>query len=243
LEIEISLDRVSAPSGSRVRAKIQRMATGKVELEFDGRADTGTMPEGAYQLVVNGTTIGDLVLEADGDRIEGEVEFETNPNKPEELPLDVAVIGQIVEVVRDGVVYFSGTIPTPPDGPTGGGDDNGGDDGIEDDLVVTLDKAPNLSSEVEAKVEVRFGIAGIIGLEIEVEKAPLGSYDVIIGGVSRGTLVVAGLPGESEGKLDFDDEANDPDELPLTFNPAGEAIALVLGGEILFSGILPASGI
>ncbi len=239
MEIEITLARVAAPSGSRVRAKLQRLATGKVKLEFDGRADIGTMPEGAYDLVVNGTVIGQLVLTPDGDRIEGEVEFETNPNKPEEIALLIDVIGLPVEVIRDGLVYFSDTLPTPSDPPTGG---DVGDDGIEDNIKITLDKAPGLDSEVKAKVEVQFGIAGIVGLEIEVENAPPGAYDVVIGGISRGTLTVTGQSGDSEGQLHFDDEGNGGNELLLDFNAVGESVALVLAGDVLFSGTLPTSG-
>jgi hypothetical protein len=239
MEIEISLARVAAPNGSRVRAKLQQLATGKVRVEFDGRADMGTMPEGAYDLVVNGTIIGQLMLRPDGDRIEGEVQFETNPNKPDEIALLIDVVGQPVEVIRDGVVYFSDMLPTPADPPLGGDD---GDDGIEDNIKVTLDNAPGLSSEIKAKIEVQFGIAGIVGLEIEVENAPPGGYDVVIGGLSRGILTVEGEIGDSEGQLHFDDEGNGGDELLLDFNAAGQSVALVLDGAVLFSGILPASG-
>jgi hypothetical protein len=69
---------------------------------------------GDYQLVIDGVSRGVLPLESDGEETKGEVEYETHPNDEDELLLDFDVIGLPIEIVRGGVVYFSGIVPTPP---------------------------------------------------------------------------------------------------------------------------------
>lgn len=109
-ELEIGLKAsVDAPAGSRVRAKISKSLSGEIELEFDGR----NLAEGTYDVVVNGTKIGELEMEADKGRTEGEVEFETTPDDTDEIALPFDPSGLPVEIKQGSTVFFSGTIPTP----------------------------------------------------------------------------------------------------------------------------------
>ena len=239
LEVEVALSSTAnAPSGSRVRAKIKRLPSGKIELEFDGR----NLAEGSYDVVINGQTLGQLVMVQDGKRTEGEVEFETNPNKSDELPLPFDPIGLPVEIVKDGTTYFTGTVPDPGTS-TGGGDDDGDDD--DDDngggvpVTVNLTKASGLSSEAEGSIEVKFGTSGVTGLEVEVEEIPAGNYDFSVGGVKRGTLVVSSVKGKLRGKLRYENSPDDDDELLLDFDVAGEAILISQSGNTFFSGTAP----
>jgi hypothetical protein len=109
-ELEIGLTKsVDSPAGSRVRVKISKTLTGEIELEFDGR----NLAEGTYDVVVNGTKIGELEMEKDKDRTEGEVEFETTPDDDDENALPFDPSGLPVEIKQGSTVFFSGTIPTP----------------------------------------------------------------------------------------------------------------------------------
>lgn len=109
-EVEVGLTRSDdAPIGSRVRAKIRRMPSGEIELEFDGR----NLAAGTYDVVVNGTKIGELVMADDDGRTEGEVEFETTPDDEDENALPFDPSGLPVEIKQGSTVFFSGNIPSP----------------------------------------------------------------------------------------------------------------------------------
>jgi hypothetical protein len=65
VEVSISLTATSSiPVGSSVLAEYQKLATGKISLELD--ADD--LPAGTYNVVVNGTVLGPISLNADDDR-------------------------------------------------------------------------------------------------------------------------------------------------------------------------------
>jgi hypothetical protein len=126
VEVETKLSNEGpAPTGSELSVKIQRMAFGETEFEVEGE----DLPVGNYDIVIDGVVRGVLPILQDGDDTEGEVEFETFPDKPEEMLLDFDVIGLPIEIRLNGVVYFSGTVPTPPEGPIGGGSGGSGSSG------------------------------------------------------------------------------------------------------------------
>ncbi len=117
-EVSISLTATSnAPAVSTVLAEYQKLATGKVSLEID--ADD--LPAGTYNVIVNGTVLGPLVLTEDDDDTEGQADFETDPNDVGELPLPFDPAGLPIEITKDGVIYFTGIVPNAP---VGGGDDD-----------------------------------------------------------------------------------------------------------------------
>lgn len=238
LAVEVYLTpTAAAPSGSRSRVEVQRMATGKIELDVDAR----DLAAGSYDVVVDGQVLGQLVMILDDDRTEGEVEFETNANDEDEIELPFDPIGLPIELVRAGVTYYSGTVPTPADAP-GGGDDNGGDGGDGTDFTAELTRAEGLSPEANAAIQLQFGVFGLTDVEVEVEKVPEGSYDFIVGGTQRGTIVVALEDGETKGRLDYDIVPNDPGELLLDFPVAGESITISQGGSVFFTGTAPTGG-
>ena len=110
-EIEAALKPTdSAPVGSRVRVKVKQLPNSEIEFEVDGR----NLAEGDYDVIVNGQVLGQLTMEDDDGRTEGEVEFETTPDADDELPLPFNPIGLPVEIVQGAVTYFTGTVPTPP---------------------------------------------------------------------------------------------------------------------------------
>jgi len=226
-EVQISLNReAAAPSDSRCRVKIQRMATGKIELELDGRR----FPSGAYDVTVDGTLIGQLVMN-DEDEPEGEQEWETNANDEDELPLTIEVIGKPVTVSRGGIVFFSGTVPTPPDGTgtppvvTPGSDD--------------LIPGPAAPAAASGGIEAEFGAAGAISLEIEAEDIPDGDYEIYIGDERRALMTVTA----GHGKVRWDTSPQtDRGELPLDFAAAGLPVSIRQGENVFFTGTVPAAG-
>ncbi len=121
-EVEIRLSAgAAAPDGSRARAKVKLSPSGEIELEIDSRG----LDAGDYDVVVDGQTLGTLTLVSRKGRTEGEVHFETQPDKSDELPLPFNPFGLPVTIEANGTTYFSGTVPTPTDVFI---DDNGDDD-------------------------------------------------------------------------------------------------------------------
>ncbi|MFM2197629.1 MAG: hypothetical protein RLZZ505_1061 [Verrucomicrobiota bacterium] len=235
IEVQISLTpTVNAPNGSRCRVKIQRMATGKIEMDIDGR-DFGT---GSFTVVLDGNPIGQLTMQGDAEKNDGEVEFETNANGADEVNLTIDPIGLPIQLVKAGQVYFTGIVPTPPDAPAGG-DDQGNDNGGGASVTAGLTPEPGLGSEASAEVQIQFGVAGAAGFEIEAEAIPEGAYQIKVGGILRGTLVVALVDGKTYGKLRFEVIPDGAGELLLDFPVAGETVAIMKDGVSYFSGTVP----
>lgn len=238
-ETEIGLAATAeAPAGSRVRVKVKKLPSGKIELDFDAR----NLAVGDYDVIINSQNLGKLTVVQDGKRTEGEVEFETTPNEPGELPLPFDPIGLPVEISQGGTVFFNGTVPTPPVTPGDDDDDDGDDDnGGGAPLTTALTPASGLSNEAEGSVEIEFGLSGVVGAEIEVEEIPAGSYDVLVDGTKQGTLVVTSVKGKLRGKLSYEKVPDDSDEILLDFDIEGKAIVIEQGGNTFFSGTAPSA--
>lgn len=238
LEVELHLTATEdAPSGSTVLTKVQRLATGKITLEFDAR----DLAVGTYDILVNDQIIGPIQMVVDNNRTEGEAWFETNPNQASELALPFDPIGLPVSIVKNGITYFTGIVPTPAEGGGGGGGgDGGGDDnGTGSSIGVALIKAPGLSEEAEGNAEVQMGLAGVAGLEVQVEAIPAGNYDLFVGGTLRGSLTVSLVEDKTQGVLRFRVVPDGPGELLLDFAVASQPIILSQNGITFFTGTAP----
>ncbi len=102
-------------------------------------------------------------------------------------------------------------------------------------------KEPGLSPEAEGSVEIKVGNSGVTGLEVEVEEIPAGDYDLIVGGVNRGTLSVVLAKGKLRGKIRFEVVPDGNGEILLDFPVAGESIVISQGATTFFSGTAPAT--
>lgn len=111
----------------------------------------------------------------------------------------------------------------------------------EDEMEVEQDLTPSASApaESEAKVEVQRLGTGKSVLEFEAQGLPAGSYEIVIGGVVRGPLVLTGSGDETEGESKFESDPNEPDELLLDFDAFGEPVSLQQGAVVFFSGTIP----
>lgn len=231
-EVKVGLSATAnAPSGSLVRAKVKQSPSGEIELEFDGRG----LSAGGYDIIVNGQVLGSLAMEDDDGRTEGETEFETNPDNEDELPLPFTPFGLPVLIVKSGTTYFTGTVPTPTDVFPGGGDDNSAGDQIDFDLT----RAAGLSKEAEASIELQRVKRVTTGVEVEVERVPVGLYDFIVNDTKRGTLSVVLVKGKAKGKLRYEKKPDGDGELLLDFAIEGANIVISQGEKTFFSGPLP----
>jgi hypothetical protein len=147
-----------------------------------------------------------------------------------------------VVVRQGGDIYFTGTVPTAPPGVGDGvedNDDNGEDDGGGTPVQALLSRSAEAAPGSKAEVQIQFGPAGATGLEIEVEDASAGAYDLIIDGTPRGFVEVTTSVNGTKGKLRFETTPDNAAELPLDFIAPGKSISLSQGTTVFFSGIIP----
>lgn len=234
-EAEVQVDLTAAatvPAGSRSRVKIQRMATGQIELEVEARG----LMAGEYEVVVNDRVLGGLRMESKDGETRGRQEFESRPNKADELPLAFDPAGLPILLRREGEVFYSGVVPTTPlPGAEGG---TRGMTGGGKVVLVRAAEAP-AGAKAKAVVKVQFGVAGLVALEVEVERILAGDYELIVGGVSRGVVTVAGQGGQERGVLRFMAVPKDPADRLLDFAAAGQRMVIRRGETLFFSGVLP----
>ena len=95
--------------------------------------------------------------------------------------------------------------------------------------------------DAEAEFEAR---NGRMQFEVELDHVAPGSYDLLVGGVIVGQIVVE--PGDDDEEIEFDsdpsaddDDDDDGMDLLLTFDPRGKEIVIQQNGVPLFSGIFP----
>ena len=224
-EVQITLTKsANAPSGCRARVKIQRMATGKIEMNVDGQ----DFPAGAYDVTVDGTLIGQLNMIQNGGDLEGEQEWETNANAADEINLIIEVIGKPIVISRNGVTYFTGTVPTPPTYTGGGTTTTSGN--------VSLVRGAAANSNAKGKIEVEWNQTGAKELEVELESISAGTYSFLVDGTVRGTIIVSG----NEGQLKFDVAPKlNEGEIALDFPISGLPVVIAQGANVFFTGTLP----
>jgi len=236
---------------SLVNAGVFPAGSGDAEFEqesnrVDFDVEIEDVPAGGYTLAVGGVERGTIQVVDTVNGPEGELEFRF-PAEPGKLPLDFDPRGQLIEVSDASGLVFSVNFPSAgggDDDDSGGGDDDGsgGDDdsgGGDDDSSDPGEIEVSLSNSgvfPAASGDARYRIDddGDRDFDVEIEDLPVGGYDLVVGGVQRGTIsVVAGDDG-NEGEIEFGNPA-DPDELPLDFDPRGELIEIFDGGTLVFS--------
>lgn len=87
---------------------------------------------------------------------------------------------------------------------------------------------PGASGEVRL-VEKR----GVTDFDVEIEDLPDGTYRLCVDGIDRGEIVVSG----GEGKIEFSDGGDDPDELPLDFDAYAALVEVKQGETVVLSGL------
>lgn len=130
--------------------------------------------------------------------------------------------------------HYSGVVPTTPPPPGA----VGGTTGAGKVVLVRTPEAP-AGAKAKAVVKVQFGVAGLVALEVEVERILAGDYELIVGGVSRGVVTVAGQGGQERGLLRFMAVPRDPADRLLDFAAAGQRMVIRRGETLFFSGVLP----
>lgn len=183
---------------------------------------------GSYGLLVGGVERGTIVAAFDPARgkVRGELEFDSDPDEADELLLDFDPLGARVEVRAGSQVAFSiDPFVAGPGIPVSCTPE----ESIEDLFAGT---AQPLASG-KSRLRVRDGCRS--DLSVEIEDVTAGSYEVLIAGAVRGTIVAAFDPakGQVRGEIEFGDDS--PGSPALDFDPRGQAIDVVQGATLVLS--------
>lgn len=202
-------------------------ATGSTLLSLDEEGvlsltiEVGNLPAGDYEVLVGGTIRGTLSVTGADPGSTGTLVFASEPEADEVL-LDFDVFGKTVDVRQGANSFFTATLPltltelAPPttvhtELPL-----------LNQGVIATASSHIELTTEADTLVE----------LEIDLSGVPAGNYDFKVGGVVKGTIVVADVDGVISGELRF---ANDGIALPLNFDPSEQTVTIEQAADILLS--------
>ncbi len=239
------------PDAIRVdeRTSLTRTATeakGRVELRYLEQRNKDRfivhfhdLAPGSYELFVDGE------LQAQVDLLHGRSTMRTfeilknaHGAKPghgngngngnsKKLELDFDPRGLVVDVVRDGVIVFSGEMLAKIDGLNG--DQIG-------EATTTL-TTTGVDADATGSATVELAADGEETLDVTVGALPAGAYDVVIGGTVRGTITVTGTEPASTGEVVFSTEP-DAGELLLDFDPLGQTLEIRQGATVFLTGTI-----
>ena len=205
----------------------------KLRIRDDCRRDFSVeiedVPVGAYDLLVGGVSRGTLQVTDVGGQNKGELEFTSEPGEVDELFLDFEPVGATVEVKQGATLFFSLTQGPPG---TGGGGGGGSCDGAP--LEINLPLIATGGSGAQGDVRYRLRDDCSSDFKVEIEDVADGSYDLQVGGVSRGTIsVVAG-----KGEVEFSDPV-EPGKTLLEFDPRGMLVEVLSGATVILERSIP----
>lgn len=215
---------VAAPGASgdaRLRTRDDCRRDFSVEIE--------DVPVGAYDLIIAGTITNTINVITNVDlSVKGEIEFSSQPDDSpsNELPLDFDPAGQTIEIKQGATLFMSAT----------GGTTTTGTCTVAD---TELD-LNNTGADGDAKGKSRFrqDVDCKRNFRVEVEKLPVGNYDLVVGGITRGTIAVALVFGEPVGELEFETSPG-PGQLLLNFDPRGQLVEVKQGATVYLNVTMP----
>ena len=200
----------------------------KDDCDRDLEIEAEDVPVGTYDVWVGGVLRGTLEVIDDGlGNVEGEVEFDTDPDEPGELLLDFDPVGQTVEVKQGATVFLASTVGAPGPGSCEAID-------VEPDMTST-----GADPDADGKARLRQETDCDRDLRVQIEDVPVGSYELLVGGIVRGSILVVDDAGDIEGEIEFDDDPDQPGELLLDFDPRGQLIEVRQGASVFLTITLP----
>ncbi len=207
-------------------------AKAKYRVDDKGRhrfsVEVEDVPAGTYSVVVAGTVRGNIRVASTGDGLEGEVEFTSKPESGKRV-LNFDPRGQLLEIVSTTGTFFSQVL--------GSGAGATGPTTTPVKISVPL-LGTVAGSGARAKAALKRKASGELRFEVELENAEPGDYELLVGDIARGTLVVVADADGSRGELEFE-TSPEAEQLPLDFEVAGRPVEIRKDGVPLFSRVFP----
>jgi hypothetical protein len=223
----------SSPPGTRIRERAHLTptgaipgASGRVQLrerrgvqDFD--VEIEDVPDGTYDLIVDGVVRGAIEVV----RGQGEIEFSDGGDDPDELPLDFDPLGALVQVAQGGTIVLGGEVLA---------DAPGLNVCAPSESTTAL---ANVGPDPDASGDARFRVRDDCDhdFQVEADDLPVGTYEVWVGGVLRGSMDVVDVGDGTEGETEFDTDADEPGEILLDFDPVGQTVEVRQGATVFLS--------
>ncbi|MEA3209193.1 MAG: hypothetical protein QOE70_2250 [Chthoniobacter sp.] len=214
---------LDADASAEARHEVDAQGRHKFSVEIEDLA------AGAYTLTVGGVARGTINAKLVAGKVKGEIEFESENESGHRL-LDFDPRGQTLEISSSTGVFFSHLLGSGSAGP-------GGTAVTPFDLIVPLISS-GADADATAKAEYQQKENGERCLEVETEDLAVGAYDLLVGGLVRGTINVAAASHGTRGKLEFDTESG-AGRLALNFEVAGQEVVIRQGATQFFSRTFP----
>ncbi len=191
------------------------------------RVDVVRGGAGPFELFVAGVKRGDLTVRG----VTAKIKFGVGSDDPGVLPLDFDPRGEVLDVISGGQVLFSGKLEALARGVNLS----------TPRLTASAITATALAGSGHASAKLRLDERARKHFSVEVEDVPVGAYDLFVDGVKVGTINVATVTGGTEGEIEFTSGDDDPDELPLTFDPLGKTLSIRQGADVFFESLFEGS--
>lgn len=175
---------------------------------------------GTYHLLVNGVQVHDGEIEVGSKNKHGKLVYET-PKKKDHPLFDFDVLGELLEIVKDDVVYFRDVFA----------EDDGGSHDMRLEVMLV-----NVGPDRDARGRLTYvSHDDEKTFTVQLSNLDEGDYDLVVDGV----LVAQFEVTDVETKVQY----KDPPEMgaaALDFNPLGKRVAIKAGGTTYLGAILPA---
>jgi hypothetical protein len=193
------------------------------------------LERGDYEMFVDGQSVGTFDLNRGrstsrtfelGKNGHNDKNIGKGKGNLKKVALDFDPRGLVVDVVRDDAIIFSGEMlaQIPSLLPQVG----------ESNLVLT---STGTDADATGTALLHLNEDGELSLTVQIGALPAGTYDVVIGGVLRGTITVTGLEPDGLAEVVFSTEP-DANELLLDFDVLGETIEIRQGATVFLNGTL-----
>lgn len=208
-----------------VRTGLDVDAKGKLQAQLGAKSShlllqlSGLEPNTVYLIEIGGVVEGSVTTNRRGA---GSVRFRS-PTSGRDQALDFDPRGQVLRVLLGAESVLQATL--------GAAGEPAGAVVIE---RVSLPLGANVTATGKASAEYRLEKSGRRRFKVELQGAGAGPFALYVGGVERGAFTVRGRLAQ----IKFD--TVDAKVLPLDFDPRGQVVDVVSGGEVLFSSELAA---
>jgi hypothetical protein len=211
---------VDADGIARARFRVDKDARRRFSVELED------VPAGGYELLANGIFQGTINVATSANGTEGELEFSNSSDDASELPLTFDPMTAAFIVRQGDVVFFQGPLTNMPSSLTNG-------------PALLREALTSTGADADASGDAKFEVddRGRRKFSVEIEDVAVGSYELWVGSVRRGTIVAQLKDAQVKGKLEFSSSNDDAGELPLRFEPLGQLIEVRAGSTIYFSHI------
>ncbi|MGV6851961.1 MAG: hypothetical protein ACWA5R_07265 [bacterium] len=228
IEIINYLNNIAAQNGASTKTDFEQRSD-RTEFTLTLR----DLPLGNYEVWVNEVQRGTVAVESTPIGNEGRIRYRSPQEEGKEL-LDFDPRNKQVDIRQGGAVLLSSTLPVEDNTPDIIPTDTPEFGNAEYEYLLNNVQAP-ASSHAEGYFEQR---PDRVDFKVEVDDVALGTYEVFVGGVSRGSITPTSFNGENEGHIEFRYPIESGKEL-LDFDPRGKALRIELNGVIFFDGTFP----